>query len=57
MGTLTLASQAEIDVWVQAPMECVLGVAAGGRCPLSLRGSGGIALRKMLRLHLQNPAI
>jgi len=39
----TLASQAEIGVWVQAPA--------------ALTGSGGITPRKILRLYTQNPAI
>jgi len=44
-GTVeTLASQAEIDVWVQAPGTL-------------LRGSGSITLGKVLRLYMQNPEI
>jgi len=40
----TLASQAEIDVWVQAPGAL-------------LWGSGGKTTGKILRLYMQNPAI
>jgi len=43
-GTMgTLASQAEIGVWVQAP--------GGG----ASTGSGGITPRKILRLYMRNP--
>jgi len=52
-----LASQSEIDVWVQAQTLAVLGVDVGGSRTLPLRVSGGIIPQIILRLCMQNLAI
>jgi len=61
--TGTLASQAEIGVWVQAPealatlhTTAVLGVVAGGDRP-SAAGVRGITVGKIFRLYVQNLAV